>query len=72
MTQKEERINKVKILVVILFTIITITVLHVLINESMAQEKGIIPIAPKKVINQTLQDVTPEHTDVNRYRNTVR
>jgi hypothetical protein len=30
----------------------------------MAQEKGIIPIAPKKVINQTLQDVTPEHTDV--------
>ena len=65
MTQKEEIINtKVKILVVILFTIITITVLHILINESMAQEKGIIPISPKKVINQPLQDVTPEHTDV--------
>ena len=65
MTQEEERINtKVKILVVILFTIITITVLHILINESMAEEKGIIPIAPKKVTNQTLQDVTPEHPDV--------
>jgi hypothetical protein len=65
MTQKEERINnKVKILVVILFTIITITVLHVLINESMAQEKGITPVAPKNVINQTLHDLTPEHTDV--------
>jgi hypothetical protein len=65
MTEKEETINiKVKILVVILFTIITITILHILMNESMAEEKGIIPIAPKKVINQTLQDVTPEHTDV--------
>ena len=65
MTEKEETINiKVKILVVILFTIITITILHILINESMAQEKGIIPIDPKKVINPTLQDVTPEHTDV--------
>ena len=65
MTEKEETINiKVKILVVILFTIITITVLHILINESMAQEKGIIPISPKNVTNQTLQDVTPEHTDV--------
>ncbi|MDW0148871.1 MAG: hypothetical protein QOK89_00675 [Nitrososphaeraceae archaeon] len=65
MTQKEERINtKVKILVVILFTIITITVLHVLINGSMAQEKGIIPIAPKNVTNQTLQDYPTEDRDM--------
>lgn len=65
MTQKEERINnKVKILVVILFTIITITVLHVLINESMAQEKGIIPIDPKNVTNQTLQDIPTEDRDM--------
>jgi hypothetical protein len=65
MTQKEERINtRVKILVVILFTIITITVLHVLINESMAQEKGIIPIDPKNITNQTLQDYPTEDRDM--------
>jgi len=65
MTQKEERINtRVKILVVILFTIITITVLHVLMNESMAQEKGIIPIDPKNVTNQTLQDYPTEDRDM--------
>ena len=64
MTEKEERINKVKILVVILFTIITITVLHVLINESMAQEKGIIPIDPKNVTNQTLQNIPTEDRDM--------
>ena len=65
MTQKEERINnKVKILVVILFTIITITVLHVLINESSAQEKGITPIDPKNVTNQTLQDIPTEDRDM--------
>ena len=65
MTQKEERINnKVKILVVILFTIITITVTHVLINESIAQEKGITPIDPKNVTNQTLQDIPTEDRDM--------
>ena len=65
MTQKEERINnKVKILVVILFTIIIITVLHVLINESIAQEKGITPIDPKNVTNQTLQDIPTEDRDM--------
>ena len=32
----------------ILFSIITITVLHILINVGMAQEKGITPIDPKK------------------------
>jgi hypothetical protein len=55
---------KVKILVVILFTIITITVLHILINESIAQEKVITSIDPKNVNNQILQDITLEHTDV--------
>jgi hypothetical protein len=65
MTEKEETINiKVKILVVILFTIITITVLHILINESIAQEKVITSIDPKNVTNQTLQDITLEYTDV--------
>ena len=65
MLDKEERINtKVKILVVILFTIITITVLHILINESIAQEKVITSIDPKNVNNQILQDITLEHTDV--------
>ena len=60
MTEKEERINKVKILVVILFTIITITVLHILINESLAQEKGITLIDSKNVTNQTFQSYPTE------------
>jgi len=65
MTEKEETINtKVKILVVILFTIITITVLHILINESLAQEKGITLIDPKNVTSQTLQDIPTEDRDM--------
>jgi len=66
MSEKEETINtKVKMLVVvILFTIIPITVLHILINESMAQEKGITPIDPKNVTNQTLQDIPTEDRDM--------
>jgi uncharacterized membrane protein len=65
MTDKEETINtKVKIVVVILFTIITITVLHILINESSSQEKGITPIDPKNVTNQTLQDIPTEDRDM--------
>ena len=65
MTEKEETINiKVKILVVILFTIITITVLHILINESIAQEKVITSIDPKNVTNQTLQDIPTEDRDM--------
>jgi hypothetical protein len=68
MTEKEETINtKVKILVVILFTIITITVLHILINESLAQEKGITLIDSKNVTNQTLHNITPEHINVLTY-----
>jgi len=68
MTEKEETINtKVKILVVILFTIITITVLHILINESMAQEKGVTLIDSKNVTNQTLHNITPEHINVLTY-----
>jgi hypothetical protein len=65
MTEKEETINnKGKILVALLFTIITITVLYILINESMAQEKGITPINPKNVTNQTLQDIPTEDRDM--------
>ena len=65
MTEKEETINnKGKILVVLLFTIITITILHILINESMAQEKGITPVNPKNVTNQTLQDIPTEDRDM--------
>ena len=68
MTEKEETINtKVKILVVILVTIITITVLHILINESLAQEKGITLIDSKNVTNQTLHNITPEHINVLTY-----
>ena len=68
MTEKEETINtKVKILVVILFTIITITVLHILINESLAQGKGITLIDSKNVTNQTLHNITPEHINVLTY-----
>jgi hypothetical protein len=65
MTEKEETINiKGKILVVLLFTIITITILHILMNDSMAQEKGITPVNPKNVTNQTLQDIPTEDQDM--------
>ena len=65
MTEKEETINtKGKILVVLLFTIITITILHILINDSMAQEKGITPVDPKNVTNQTLKDIPTEDQDM--------
>ena len=65
MSEKEETfINKGKILVALLFTIITIPVLYILINESMAQEKGITPIDPKNVTNQTLQDIPTEDRDM--------
>ena len=33
-------------------------------NIGMAEENGITPIDPKNVTNQTLQDITLEHTDV--------
>jgi hypothetical protein len=70
MTEKEETINtKVKILVVILFTIITITVLHILINESMAKEKVITSVDQKYVTDRTLQDIIPEQTDILTYIN---
>ena len=56
--------TKFKILFGILFTIITIITIPILINESMAQEKGIIPIDPKNVTNQTLQDIPTEDRDM--------
>ncbi len=65
MSEKEETINaKVKVLVVILFTIITITVLHILINESISQEKVIASIDSKNITNQMSQVITLQHTDV--------
>ena len=65
MTEKEETNNtKVKILVVLLFTVITITILHILISDSKAQEKGITPVDPKNVTNQTLQDIPTEDQDM--------
>jgi len=65
MFEKEEKSNtQVKMLVVILFTIVSITVLHIIINESIAQEKGITPIDPKNVTNQTLQDIPTEDRDM--------
>ena len=65
MSEKEETNNaKVKVLVVILFTIITITVLHILINESISQEKVIASIDSKNITNQMLQVITLQHTDV--------
>jgi hypothetical protein len=65
MTEKEETINTIgKIFVVLLFTIITITILPILINDSTAQEKGITPVDPKNVTNQTLQDIPTEDQDM--------
>ena len=65
MSEKEETINtKIKVLVVILFTIITITVLHILINESISQEKVIASIDSKNITNQMSQVITLQHTDV--------
>ena len=65
MSEKEETNNaKVKVLVVILFTIITITVLHILINESISQEKVIASIDSKNISMQMSEVITLQHTDV--------
>ena len=65
MTEKEETINtKVKIVVVILFTIITITVIHLLINEGMAKEQGITQINPTNVTNETFQNSLSVYKDI--------
>jgi hypothetical protein len=56
MIENEETVNtKIKIIIVILFTIITITVIHLLINEGMAKEQGITLINPTNVTNETFQ-----------------
>ena len=44
--RKKRQLKQGKILVVLLFIIITITILHILMNDSMAQEKGITPVNP--------------------------
>ena len=66
MSEKEETINaKVKMLVVvILFTIITITVIHLLINEGMAKEQGITQINPTNVTNETFQNSLSVYKDI--------
>ena len=65
MIENEETINtKIKIIVVILFTIITITVIHILINEGMAKEQGITLINPTNVTNETFRNNLPAYKDI--------
>jgi hypothetical protein len=65
MIENEETINtKIKIIVVILFTIITITVIHLLINEGMAKEQGITLINPTNVTYETFQNSLPIYKDI--------
>ena len=59
--------TKFKILLGILFTIITITTVPILIKDSSIlaqQEQGITPTDPKNVTNQTLQDYPTEDKDL--------
>ena len=65
MIENEETINtKIKIIVVILFTIITITVIHILINEGMAKEQGITLINPTNVTNEAFRNNLPVYKDM--------
>lgn len=65
MIENEETINtKIKIIVVILFTIITITVIHILINEGMAKEQGITLINSINVTNETFRNSLPVYKDM--------
>jgi hypothetical protein len=65
MIENEETINtKIKIIVVILFTIITITVIHILINEGMAKEQGITLINPTNVTNEAFRNNLPVFKDM--------
>ena len=52
--------NVLTLLFGILFSIITITLLHILINAGMAQEKELHQLIQKSLTNQTLQDIPPE------------
>jgi hypothetical protein len=56
--------DRFKIVLGILFIIITITIIPLLVNESMAQTPGITPIDPKNVTNQTLQGYPTEDKDM--------
>jgi hypothetical protein len=65
MIENEETINtKIKIIVVILFTIITITVIHILINEGMAKEQGVTLLNPINVTNETFRNSLPVYKDM--------
>ena len=56
--------NRFKIILGIQFIIITITIIPLLVNESMAQTPGITPIDPQNVTNQTLQGYPTEDKDM--------
>ncbi len=65
MIENEETSNtKIKIIMVILFTIITITVIHLLINEGMAKEQGITQINLTNVTNETFQNSLSVYKDI--------
>jgi hypothetical protein len=56
--------DKFKIVLGIQFIIITITIIPLLVNESVAQTPGITPIDPQNVTNQTLQGYPTEDKDM--------
>ena len=56
--------DRFKIGLGILLIIITITMIPLLVNESMAQTPGVTPIDPKNVTNQTLQGYPSEDKDL--------
>jgi hypothetical protein len=56
--------DRFKIGLGILLIIITITMIPLLVNESMAQTPGVTPIDPKNVTNQTLQGYPTEDKDL--------
>jgi hypothetical protein len=65
MIENEETINtKIKIIVVILFTIITITVIHILINEGMAKEQGITLNNQINVTTEIFRNSFPVYKDM--------
>jgi hypothetical protein len=56
--------DRFKIGLGILLIIITITMIPLLVNESMAQTPGVTPIDPKNITNQTLQGYPTEDKDL--------
>jgi hypothetical protein len=56
--------DRFKVGFLILFIIISITTIPLLGHQIMAQNPGVIPIDPKNVTNQTLQDYPTEDKDM--------